>query len=265
MRTALHRSCFLPLMGALCAAAWLTLWIWSNSPYARYLDHGDWTRMDVAQSICASLPAGDVIAPMAFYVGGWLVMLIAMMLPTTLPLLEIYRRLTRTKPDRHVLLSLVVAGYLGAWTAFGLAAHGLDWGLHRLVEENAWLVFRGWIFQAAVLFAAGAFQFSSLKYRCLDKCRMPLGFVLEHWQGRAERRQALRLGFVHGLFCVGCCWALMLLMFIVGTGNIGWMMVLGAIMAMEKNVPWGRRVGRPLGGGLLALAAVSVACGLGMA
>jgi predicted metal-binding membrane protein len=94
---------------------------------------------------------------------------------------------------------------------------------------------------------AGVFQFSRLKYACLDKCRMPLGFVMEHWGRRDKKRQALRMGFRYGLFCVGCCWALMLLMFVVGTGSVGWMLVLGAIMAAEKNLPWGRHISRPLG------------------
>ena len=95
------------------------------------------------------------------------------------------------------------------------------------------------------------FQFSRLKYACLDKCRLPLGMVMEHWCGSGERRQALRLGLRHGMFCVGCCWALMLLMFVVGTGSVGWMMLLGAVMAAEKNLPWGRRLSAPLGVGLV--------------
>ncbi len=109
-----------------------------------------------------------------------------------------------------------------------------------------------WVFGAAVLILAGAFQFSSLKYRCLDKCRAPLSFLSQHWRGSAQAARAFLLGAHHGLFCVGCCWALMLLMFAVGTGNVGWMMGLGAVMAVEKNVTWGRRLSAPLGVGLLA-------------
>jgi predicted metal-binding membrane protein len=98
---------------------------------------------------------------------------------------------------------------------------------------------------------AGGFQFSALKYHCLDKCRTALSFVIEHWRGHGTRRQALLLGMHHGPFCVGCCWAIMLLMFVVGPGNVGWMMMLGAAMALEKNAPWGRRLSAPLGLGLL--------------
>jgi len=252
MRSAAHRSWFLPVMAGLVVFAWATLWLWAASPYGRYLDHGDWTQVGFAASICAALPAGDAVLPMTLYVGGWVLMLAAMMLPTTLPLLEIYRRLSRRRADRGLLLALVVGGYLLAWAGFGVAAHGLDWALHEAAAGSVWLAFNGWSLGVAVLALAGAFQFSRLKYRCLDKCRMPLGFVMEHWRGRHERRQALWLGLRHGLFCVGCCWALMLLMFVVGAGSVGWMLLLGAVMAAEKNLPWGRRLSAPLGLVLLA-------------
>ncbi len=255
----LHRSWFLPLFGLLTVLAWITLWLWAGSPYGRYLDHGDWTQIGLAGAICAVLPAGDVLLPAVLYVAGWILMLAAMMLPTTLPLLEIYRRLVRRRGDRHLLVGLVIAGYLAAWGGFGLAAHGLDLGLYAVVSQSPWLTFNGWAIGAAVLAGAGAFQFSRLKYACLDKCRLPLGFVMEHWGGGDERRQALRLGLRHGLFCVGCCWALMLLMFVVGTGSVGWMLALAAVMAVEKNHSWGRRLSRPLGLALIAGAATVVA------
>jgi predicted metal-binding membrane protein len=146
----------------------------------------------------------------------------------------------------------LISGYLAVWLGFGLVAHIFDWGLHELVEAVPYMEVNAWIFGAAVLIVAGAFQFSSLKYRCLDKCRAPLSFLSQHWRGTAQSTQAFLLGAHHGLFCVGCCWALMLLMFAVGTGNVGWMMGLGAIMAIEKNVSWGRRLSAPLGVGLLA-------------
>jgi len=187
-----------------------------------------------------------------FYVAGWVLMTAAMMLPTTLPLLDAFRRLTRGRADRPLLLGLVITGYLAAWGGFGLAAHGFDWLLHEAAEASVWLVFNGWVLGVIVLLIAGAFQFSSLKYRCLDQCRAPLGFIVRHWNGRGARRQALLLGFNHGVYCVGCCWAIMLLMFVVGTGSVGWMLLLGAIMAAEKNLPFGRRLAAPLGATLLA-------------
>ena len=105
-----------------------------------------------------------------------------------------------------------------------------------------------WVSGAVILTIAGLYQFSSLKYACLDKCRSPLSFITSRWQGRNESAQSLRIGVEHGLFCVGCCWSLMALMFLVGTGNLIWMLLLGAVMALEKNLPWGHRLSAPLGG-----------------
>src|SRR6266446_3475833 len=121
-----------------------------------------------------------------------------------------------------------------------------------VASNVGWLGSHAWVISAVTLAGAGVYQFSSLKYRCLEKCRSPLSFITEHWHGRGERGQAFILGVHHGLFCVGCCWLLMLLMFAVGVGSLGWMLALGAVMALEKNMPWGRRVSAPLGVALLA-------------
>ena len=245
-----HRSMFLPVMGMLIALAWLTLWAWEASPYGRYLNHGELAGIDLG-GIGAVTTAG-------LYVGGWTLMTVAMMLPTTLPLLEMFRRLTARRADKGQLMILVMGGYLGVWLAFGIAAHIADLGLHESYEQIEWLQANPWVFGAGPLLLAGAFQFSPLKYRCLDKCRTPLGFIMQHWRGKAERSHAFALGVSHGAFCVGCCWALMFLMFAVGTGNVGWMLMLGAVMAVEKNVRWGRRLSAPLGIGLLAWGALIV-------
>jgi predicted metal-binding membrane protein len=252
---------------ALAGAAWLALWLWERSPYGRYLDHGGgggvgWMRSGPALSLCAALPAGEIVLPAALYIGGWLLMLTAMMLPTTLPLLGIFRRLTAGRADRRVLMTLVIAGYLAVWLLFAAAAHALDGALLALAQRSAWLTFNGWVVGAAILSMAGLYQFSALKYRCLDKCRSPLSFVIGRWRGGPSARrklQAFRLGVDHGAFCVGCCWSLMLLMFVVGTGSVGWMLALGAVMAAEKNLPWGRRLPAPVGVALLLVASWLVA------
>lgn len=256
---------FLPLLGLLVLAAWVTLWLWEASPYGRYLDHGDWTRIGVAGGLCRALPGGEVALPALLYVGGWMLMTTAMMLPTAMPLLELFRRLTARRRDRRRLMALLVAGYLGVWALFGLAAHLLDAALHVAAADSLWMVANGWTIGAGVLALAGLFQFSALKYRCLDACRSPLSFVLGHWRGQAEARQAFLLGVHHGAFCVGCCWALMLLGFVLGLGSVGWMLAIGAVMAMEKNLPWGRHLAAPLGIALLLAAAAVAAANLGLA
>lgn len=224
--------------------------MWERSPYGRYLTHGELGTLTHAPA------AEHVLVQAALYVAGWTLMTAAMMLPTTLPLIEIFRRLTRERADRGELVALLVLGYVGVWLAFGIAAHLFDLGLHDAFHHGAWLQANAWVFGAGPLLVAGAFQFSKLKYRCLDKCRAPLAFVMEHWRGGDSKAQALRLGAHHGLFCVGCCWALMFLMFAVGTGNVGWMLMLGAVMALEKNMPWGRKLSAPLGIALLVWGAL---------
>jgi predicted metal-binding membrane protein len=126
--------------------------------------------------------------------------------------------------------------------------------LLALARHTLWLSFNGWAIGAAILFIAGVFQFSRFKYLCLDACATPLSFVAARWRGQRPALESFRLGVDHGVFCVGCCWALMLLLFAVGTGSVGWMVALGGAMAIEKNTPWGRRLTKPLGVALLACA-----------
>lgn len=253
-----HRRVFAAVLVALVALAWLTLWAWARSPYGRYLDHGDWMVSGPAAFLCRAVPAGDVVVPALLYGAGWILMTAAMMLPTTLPLFNAFDRLTAQRADHGRLLVLLVLGYMTVWGAFGLVAHLLHAGVLSLVRGVPTLAWHGWLIGAATIALAGAFQFSKLKHRCLEKCRTPLSFVIEHWRGRAHARHAFALGARHGLFCVGCCWALMLLMFALGTGSLGWMLLLAAVMAIEKNVRWGHRLGTPLGVALLSWAVIVV-------
>jgi predicted metal-binding membrane protein len=247
---------FPPLAAALVLLAWAALWLWGESPYRRYLDHGSWLDAAPAAALCQGLPAGRFLVPLALFAGGWVLMIAAMMLPTIWPLLDRFDRLVRQRPDRTRLLALVVLGYIAIWAGFGAAAHFADAGLHRATRASPWLLFNGWAVGALILAMAGLFQFSRLKYRCLARCRTPAGFIVKHWHGRRPYRDALGLGLDHGLFCLGCCWAIMLLMFVVGSGNLGLMLALAAVMAAEKNARWGARLGRPLGAALLAGAAL---------
>jgi len=257
-RASRHRRVFVPVLAALAAFAWGALWLWGRSPYGGYLDHGDWMTSGPAAFLCRVVPGAEVALPALLHAVAWMLMTTAMMLPTTLPLFNTFDRLTAQRADHARLLALLGLGYVAAWGAFGLVAHALHAILLSLLRSVPVLAWHGWVIGAAIIALAGAFQFSKLKRRCLEKCRTPLSFVIEHWRGHAQARRAFMLGAHHGLFCVGCCWALMLLMFALGMGSLGWMLVLGAVMAIEKNVPWGRRLSTPLGVGLLAWAGVLV-------
>jgi len=222
-------------MGALITLAWLALWAWGQSPYARFLSHH---HLDEVRG------GGGL---MLVFIAGWALMIVAMMLPTSLPLVTSFHTLTNRRMDQRQLVSLLLVGYLCIWVLFGVVIYLGDWMLHHAVEHNAWLQANVWGLGAVTVVLAGLYQFTPLKYYCLDKCRSPLSFIMEHWHGRHDKAQALRLGVHHGLFCLGCCWSLMLLMFGVGLGNVGWMLALATVMTIEKNVSWGRWLSAPLG------------------
>jgi predicted metal-binding membrane protein len=244
---------FSSLLVGLIGLAWFALVVGGQSPYGRYLDHKN---LDLVR-----VEGGPVLL---LFVLGWMLMTVAMMLPTSLPLVVLFRGIVRRRSDRGRLLSVLLLGYLGVWTVFGLTVQAGDGMLHALVASQVWLSERTFLIGAATLVLAGIYQFTPLKYHCLDRCRSPLAFIVGRWRGRQPVGEAFRLGVAHGLFCVGCCWSLMLLMFAVGAGSLGWMLVLGAAMAIEKNVSWGRRLSAPLGAVLLTGGLVAaVAGGLG--
>jgi predicted metal-binding membrane protein len=230
---------------ALAAVAWLALWAWQGSPGGQYLGHAG--------------RGGPVPLEAALFTGGWILMIVAMMLPSSVPLVVTFGALVGRRRRPGVLVALLLGGYLLVWGAFGLGAWLADRGIHAAVDALPWLAAYPQVITATTLLAAGLWQFSPLRDRCLDECRSPLGFVINRWRGTSERREAMAMGIAHGAFCVGCCWSLMLVMFGVGLGSLSAMFVLGGLTAIEKNLPWGRRLSRPLGVALVIAAVYAVA------
>jgi len=233
---------------AIAGLAWVALWLWEGSPYGHYLHH------EGVAGVSTSVAVGA-----AAFTLGWTLMIVAMMLPSSVPLVVTFGALVgrRARPGRLVVLLLL--GYLLVWGAFGFAAWAADRGVHAAVDALPWLSAHPQLILGATLLGAGLWQFSPLRDRCLDECRSPLGFVLNRWRGVSERREALAMGLAHGAFCVGCCWSLMLVMFGVGISSLTAMLVLGAVTAIEKNLPQGRRLTRPLGVVLVLAAVYAVA------
>ena len=234
------------LIVAMSASAWLLMWRLGDSPWGHWL-HG---HVGAGSDAAAAVTLGTI------FVAGWIIMTTAMMLPTTLPLVEMFQRLTAARPDRVRLTASLIAGYLSAWAVCGVLVFAASWGLHALAPA-VWTT-NPRLVAAGLFVTAGAFQFSKLKYECLEKCRSPLSFLSSRWRGTHHRWHSFRLGVEHGAFCVGCCWALMLLMFAIGTVHLLWMLALAGVMAIEKNMPWGRRLSAPLGVALL-IAGVAIA------
>src|SRR5258706_247377 len=122
-----HRSIFVPVIGTLILCTWFALWAWSASPYAQYLQHGSWLDAGPAAFLCRVVPGGDVVVPALLHTTGWVLMTVAMMLPTTLPLLQRFGRMTAARPDSTLLLNLVIGGWLGVWVAFFLFSPSVAW------------------------------------------------------------------------------------------------------------------------------------------
>jgi predicted metal-binding membrane protein len=212
------------------SAAWAALVVGSLRGWSVVLDHH--------HLVGGHLRVG--IGDLAGFLAAWQLMVAAMMLPTALPMIRLFERVSRSQPRPRLTLATFVGAYLAVWTAFAVAALFLDLLLHALVHEVPWLALRPDLITGTVLVGAGAFQFTPSKHRCLDACRNALHFVWRYY--RRGIGGAWLLGVRHGAFCVGCCWALMLVMFAVGVGSLAWMVALSGVMLVEKTSTWGRRL-----------------------
>lgn len=228
------------------AAAWLAALIAEVSGHGTALHHH--------ALIEGGLP---LWAALLLFLFSWQLMIAAMMLPSSLPLIRLFRRTSASQPHALRVRSAFLSGYVVVWTAFGAAAFLGDTGLHHAVDSWAWLASRTWLIGGGVLVLAGAFQFSSLKDRCLQECRHPGAFLLRHY--RRGTAAGFRMGFGHGLFCLGCCWALMLVAFAAGVTNLAWMAAFTLLMVFEKTGPGGDRGAPPIGVALLLLGALVLA------
>ncbi len=181
---------------------------------------------------------------------SWQAMTVAMMLPGSLPLFKLFRQANAANRGGRVATLLFLAGYATVWTGFAALAFAGDTLIHRLVDEWAWLAGHPWIIAGVTLVIAGGYQLTPLKEMCLTQCRNPLSFFVRHY--RRGRQGAWRLGMEHGRFCLGCCWALMLVMFGLGVGNLAAMLVLATVMLLERTYLRGRQLVPAVGAALLA-------------
>ncbi len=195
------------------------------------------------------------VPTLAAFTGGWLVMVAAMMLPTTVPFARTFGVVAARQGGSGAQVAFFCA-YAAVWLGFGgigLAAAATVAHLTRGVQPDLVL--------AGALALAGAFQFAPLKRRCLTLCRDPRAFLFAHY--RRGRGAAWSIGVRHALSCVGCCWALMLVMFATGVGGLVWMLGLTAVMVAEKLARWGQRIAGPVGIALLLAAVIFAVIGIG--
>jgi predicted metal-binding membrane protein len=204
----------------------------------------------------ASKSGGDVMAmkpawtPAYFglMLAMWWVMMVAMMLPSAAPMVLLFATVNQTSRKQgrsYVPTGFFVAGYLVAWGGFSPVAVLLQWGLDRLTVFSPMMRTPSLYFGAALLIAAGVYQLTPLKHACLRHCRSPLLFIAHHWHPGTGG--AFRMGLEHGLFCIGCCWVLMALLFYGGVMNLWWIGGLALYVLIEKLAPAGHRFGRYAG------------------
>jgi predicted metal-binding membrane protein len=184
---------------------------------------------------------GTYPGTLGFFLGVWVVMMAAMMFPSIAPMVVMHVRIQEGRRERGQSVpvgatTVFVAGYVITWAAAGL----LGYGLFQLGKAITGDVFSwdnaGPYLAGGVIVMAAVYQLTPLKDVCLRHCRSPFMFLMKHW--RPERLGALRMGLIHGGWCVGCCWALMAALFALGVMSLGWMAFIAALIAIEKLLPW---------------------------
>ncbi len=189
----------------------------------------------------------------------WAVMMVAMMVPSVAPLILIFARANRRRTGRAAVgqATVLLLGYLAVWTAFSVVATVATWQLQRTALLSPMMMGTSSLLGGAILVAAGIFQFTPLKHACLSRCRSPIGFLASEW--RYGYRGTFVMGLKHGLYCVGCCWMLMALLFVAGVMNLFWVAAIGVFVLVEKVATRGELLGRIVGGALVVAGGVMIA------
>jgi len=215
-----------------------------------------WTAVDMGNPLALLMMpmSADWTVPNTLAIFAmWAIMMAAMMLPSAWPMVRTFAEVS-SRNREITRMRAFVGAYLIVWMGFSIVAAVAQWAFQLADWVNPMIVSTSAPLTATMLVIAGVYQFSPLKQMCLSRCRTPVGFLLGEW--RPGVRGAWVMGLRHGLFCVGCCWALMALLFVGGAMNLAWVGALSIVVAIEKLAPKGDRVA-------LALGAVLIAAGVG--
>jgi predicted metal-binding membrane protein len=211
-------------------------------------------RMMAAMGMTMDMPWG--VADVLFTFAMWAVMMVGMMTGSAAPVLLLFSAM-HARPDAQRPSRVVFVfglGYLLVWTAFSAGAALVQWALHQAAMLSPAMTTSDARLSGAILIAAGAYQLTPFKGACLTHCRSPLGFLMSHW--RDGTFGALRMGIEHGTYCLGCCWALMGVLFVVGVMNLAWVAALAIFVLVEKIGPAGAFVARAAGVAMVAAGAL---------
>jgi len=251
------RAIVIAALGLVALFAWIGL-VWLSNDMATAAMDMTGYRMIPGQNLM--MPASSPWQPVEFaYVFVmWVVMMIGMMVPSATPMILVHARAARQRAALGKPLAATAwfaGGYLLAWTTFSFAATLGQWALECASVLTPIVPASSRAFGGAVLVAAGLYQWTPLKAACLSQCQAPIAFILRHGGLRSAPTGSLALGLRHGSYCVGCCWALMLLLFVLGVMNLLWIAALAILVMLEKVLPFGRAVARLAGLLFVALGA----------
>jgi predicted metal-binding membrane protein len=249
------RAIVLAALAIITAIAWADLAWLADDMAMGGMDMTGFRMIPAGRSLM--MPASEPWQPIEFgYVFAmWVVMMIGMMTSSVAPMILIYARVGRqaaTQDKPFAASGWFAAGYLLAWTSFSLVATSSQWALERAALLTPMMESASNILGAIVLILAGLYQWTPLKEACLAYCQSPLLFIQQQGGFRGDPSGALALGFRHGIYCIGCCWALMALLFVGGVMNLLWIAVLAILILLEKLTPFGRVVARIAGVGFIA-------------
>jgi predicted metal-binding membrane protein len=234
----------------LTAAAWLLT-------YSGSQNMGFLMQAGVPMSLGMAGFAGA--ASFALFTGMWLVMMVAMMLPSSYPTLLLHRTVYRKRSPKTFGGTLLFAlAYFLVWTASGTLfylAYILIGALRQRIPDSGPAIMRA---AGVALVFAGFYQWSGLKRACLRHCQSPLQFVMEYW--RDGRAGSIRMGAVHGFHCLGCCWGLMMILFVMGIMHLGWMAAVGALILVEKIAPAGKWIPNAIGAVFVVIGVIVLFC-----
>ena len=219
-------------LAALALLAWAYLaWLAASPAMDMPMDGG---------AMMSPAPASWSVSDFLLMLSMWSVMMVGMMTPSVAPMILVYARVGRQASARGTPFAPAAwfaSGYLLAWLGFAMAATALQWTLEQALLLTPMLAAASPILGALLLIAAGIYQWSPLKNSCLSQCQSPFAFIQRHGGFRGDRSGSVALGLRHGTYCIGCCWALMVLLFVGGVMNLLWIAALAALVLAEKLIP----------------------------
>ncbi len=246
-------------LAAMVILAWIYLFHTKTSMPGMDMSGMDMSSMNMPGMVMPEMNQWGLSTVLVLFV-MWTVMMVAMMVPSAAPMVLAFltvnqRRKAAARP--FVPVAIFLFGYLAIWTAFSAFATAAEWWLHRAALLSPTMVATSSLLNGGLLIAAGVFQWTPLKHSCLKNCRSPLSFLMSEW--REGSAGAFLMGLRHGAYCLGCCWALMALLFVAGVMNLLWVALIALFVLAEKVLPRGELIAKIAGIALVASGAALIA------